>query len=824
MRTLIVIACLLSAAVAHAAQRPARSGASSTLSIEKMSLDEVAALVPTAAGFRYIGCPHCDGGSQENGVLQWQAGMGDTVRCRFCGMTFPNDQYPNNKEIKITAPDGSVQIYRYYESPKGRQYFFEAHAWFERIAWLRTTALRLAERYRQTGDLGSADRAATILARFAQVVPGYAMHFEVPFKTKQFFPADQLAPYKGAPPMRVAKFDSWAYMDIPEDLTRAWKILEDGKYDYLRLGGRFGSDPDALIQKDLLRLLVDVTAANPEQYHNMSPRMYRAMILVGRSLNEPKYVHDAIDRFGGLLQNKFYGDGWWCEGSSSYHRQTIDGLAQVAQSVQGYSDPPSWTGSEKFVNLDLMRDLPLLARANQVLKEAVLPNGRMIPVNDTWSTTQLDPTTTSQPRLWPGLGRALLGAGSGDNQVCLGLDWSAHGNHAHLDNGSIFLYACGKELLPDIGYTHTRWHNWTTNSAAHNMVVVDERSQPMERADKESTQGNLRWFDAGDSHVRMIDLDSSPSYPGLKTYRRRLALVHAAEGLDYVVDRFDVESTGSTQDFFLHGSADEIGKLETSVPIETAVASLVPSWGGRGEYVGEANMDFVGTKFHVYDLLKDIHTTPAQGPWNATWRYQGAGLRAYMIPPKKAMLYRYASPMIRPAGKLDANLPKYMTPGIMERHQGAQSTFASVYEPFRDKPWIESVKGDAGKLTVTYALGGKTVTDTIKIGDDSLQIKSSAGWSYELGKPVGGKVAAIESQAGQSVLKLDGPAPATAVVRVNFGAGRSFVFPVAQTEGNLLRLAVDTGIVMDSPTAAHFVTFPHDKLSGEITWTAYRPK
>ncbi|MEN6625416.1 MAG: heparinase II/III family protein [Candidatus Sumerlaeia bacterium] len=820
----MLVLCLLISSMAHAAERPARSDRDARLALEKMSIDEVAGMVPAAAGFRYIGCPHCDGGSQENGVLGWQPGLGDTLRCRFCKMTFPNEQYPNKKEIRITAPDGSAQVYRYYEGPTGRQYFYEAHAWFERIQWLRSGALRLAENYRKTGDLNSADRAAAILARFAQVVPGYAMRFEVPFKTKRFFPADQLAPYNGAPPMRVAKFDSWAYMDIPEDLTRAWEILEDGKYDYSRLGGRFGSDPDALIRKDLLRLLVDVTAANPEQYHNMSPRMYRAMINVGRALNEPKYVHDAIDRFGGLLQNKFYSDGWWCEGSSSYHRQTIDGLAKVAQSVQGYSDPPTWTGSEKFVNLDLMNDLPLLARANQLLKDAVLPNGRMIPVNDTWASTQLEATTTSLSRLWPGLGRAVLGAGSGDNQVCLGLDWSTHGNHAHLDNGSIFLYALGKELLPDIGYTHTRWHNWATNSASHNMVVVGERSQPMIWPEKGSTQGNLRWFDASDSHVRFIDLDAAPSYPGLKEYRRRLALVHAGEGFDYVVDRFDVEGTGTTQDFFLHGSADEIGNLETSAPIETAVDTLVPSWGGRGQYVGEANMDFVGTKFHVYDLLKDVHKTPAAGGiWTATWRYPGASLRAHLIAPKGSTLYRYTSPMIRPAGRLDADLPKYMTPGIMERHQGGQSTFVAVYEPFRDKTWFERVEGGPDKLTISYTMpDGKRVTDTIRIRDQSLEVKSSAGWAYATGKPVGGRVVGLETKNdGRCVLKLDKAAPKTAAVRLQFGPTRSFVFPVASVEGKEIQLAASPGIVMDSPESAHFTTFPHEKLTGRIEWAVY---
>lgn len=829
MRNLIfVVVILLLGTASYAADqrgdRPRSSvGESEAISLEKLSLEEVAALVPTASGMRYIGCPSCDGGSQENGVLRWQPGMGDSVRCRFCKMTFPNPQYPNNKEIRITAPDGTIQIYRYHESATKRQYFYEAHAWFEQMMWMRSSAVRLAEHYRKTGDLNSADRAAVILARFAQVVPGYAIRFDFPFRPKQFFPANQRFPYDGIAPYRAAKFDSWAFMDIPDDLSGAWKILKDAKYDYSRLGNRFGPDPSALIEKDLLRLLVENTAAIKDIYHNMSPGMYRDMFRVGRDLGEPKYVHDAVDRFRKLLDDKFFSDGWWAEGATSYHRQTIESLGRFAEAVNGYTDPPEWT-KDRFDNLDLLRDAPMYRRARQVWAESVLPNGHMIPINDTWASTVIKPTTSSASRLWPNMGQALLGAGSGDNQVCLGLNWSGNYGHAHMDNGSIFLYAFGHEMLPDIGYSHTRWHNWTINSASHNMVVVDERSQADKGTSETTTQGNLRWYDASDAHVRMIDLDASPAYPGVETYRRRLALVHAAEGFDYVIDRFDVEG-GKIHDLFLHGSADEPGRLETSVPIETAVASLVPEWGGCGNYIGEGDKDLVGTKFHAYDLLKEVYSSPAAGMWNATWRYDSQGLRSHMITPKGSTLYRYTSPMIRPAGNLDANLSKYMTPGIMARHQGGKSVFATIHEPFRGNTWIESVKGDPDKLTVAYTLsGGKAVKDTIKIGDDAISIESSAGWSYETGKPVGGKVAGIESRDGKSVLKLDKAAPDAAAVRINFGPTRSFVFPVEKVDGDMLQLASDAGIVMDSPESAHFKTFPHDKLSGEITWTIYRRK
>ncbi|MEN6624827.1 MAG: heparinase II/III family protein [Candidatus Sumerlaeia bacterium] len=782
----------------------------------KMSLDEVAAQVPLGSGFFFIGCPKCDGGSQEANVLRWQLGMGDTVRCRFCGTTYPNAQFPDDKEKRIASPDKkTVLVYKYYQGPTGRQYFYQAHAWFERTMWLRAGALTLATDFRNTRDPNSADRAATILARFAQVVPGYPVKFDFPFKQKLFYPADKLWPYGDFDSYRGSKFDWWGYHDIPSDLAQAFQMLDEGQYDFKRLGGRFGDDPRRLIVDGLFRTLVKFTAANPETAHNMSPRMYREMIITGRAIGEPAYVHDAVDRFRGLVAKRFFADGWWMEGAPSYHKQTVTNLEYAAEVARGYTDPPGWTG-EKFANLDLMREVPLLARANKAMNEGVLPDGRMIPVNDTWWHGTLAPTSVSQSRLWPCMGQALLGAGSGATQTCLGLNWSGNYGHSHMDNGSIFLYAFGHELLPDIGYTHTRWRNYAVNSAGHNMVVVDEQSAAEKGPGKDSTAGNLLWFDAGDPRVKMIDLDARPAYPDATTYRRRLALVHAAEGFDYVVDRFDVEG-GRIHDFFLHGSADQQGKLDVSLPMSAAVKTLVPSWGGRGRYVGEGDIDYVGKKFHVYDFLTDIASSKAEGVWTATWTYAGSALRAHMIPPTGSVAYRYRAPMIRQAGAIDADLPKYITTGIMQRHEGGPSAFEAVYEPFRDAPWIRSVKAEKGQIVVAYTLpGGRSVSDKIKIDDNGLSIVSSAGWKYETGKPVGGAVVALKA----ADLKLDKPAPKASAVRVRFG-NRSFVFPVQSVQGDAVKLAMDSGIEMQSPESAAQVAFPHDKLSGPITWTMY---
>ena len=88
--------------------------------IMQMSIEEVIAQVPTASGIFYVGCPNCNGGAQEDGVLSWKPGMEGKVVCNFCKMVFPNEKFPNNGEKVIIAPSGAKQIYRYYENSEGR--------------------------------------------------------------------------------------------------------------------------------------------------------------------------------------------------------------------------------------------------------------------------------------------------------------------------------------------------------------------------------------------------------------------------------------------------------------------------------------------------------------------------------------------------------------------------------------------------------------------------------------------------------------------------------------------------------------------------------
>lgn len=788
----------------------------------QMSLEEVKALVPTASGIYFIGCPNCNGGAQEMNVLSWKPEFGNKLKCNYCNMVFPNEQYPENHEKVIIAPSGAKQVYRYHQNAQGNQYFYEAHSWFERWKWIQQNGERLAKIYSLTKDNAYGDRAAVIAGRFAQLFPDYAIRYDYPSAAKKFFPADQKWPYEGLVPYRGAKWNWWAYGDIPIQMANVYEFLKN-EYDWKRMDAFIGTETDKRIVKDLLILGYEFTATNPELYTNMSPGMYRDMVRLGRILNKPDMVHDGVNRFSEFLKLGFFADGWWKEGTASYHDQTIGGLKNVASAAHGYSDPPEYV-TNRFDNLDLTNKMPFYTKALQVSQEAILPNGRKIPINDTWATRNVNAKNTdnSVSHLWSSLGNAALGNGKGNEQIVLNLNWSGNYGHSHYDNASLILFAKGEELLSDIGYTHSKYRGWTLHTASHNTVVIDQKAQDAGSI-KNPVTGHLKFYDDKNENVKVIDVEASPAYAVASTYRRRLIMVHAAEGRDYVIDRFDVEG-GNTHDWFLHGMCEEEGKMETSISIETKVKTLVPNWGGIDIPKNQYDSDIEGKRIHAYSYLKNIKTGKTSKPWTATWRYEKSGLRTHNFAPEGSEIFTFSSPSIRLAGENDNKLDDFMRLGLMQRHTGGKSSFMTVHEPFNDKPWIESVKSDGNTYRVKYALNGLMIEDRITIKGNDIQVISGSGWAYQSGNELSGKLLGIINEGKKWTLELDRVVPKVNYIRIDLPNGSTRYYQVAKSLGKTLVLDDDPGFIIENDGKLKFLTFPHDDYTGQLKFTVFIQK
>lgn len=790
----------------------------SVQSLLQMSVADVKEQVPAASGLHFIGCPNCHGGAQDMGVLNWEPALGASLKCKYCSMVFPNDKFPYNKEKIIISPSGVKQVYRYHQAKDGVEYYFEAHAWYERWKWVQTMATGLSQLWTLTRDSVYGDRAATILGRFAQVFPDYAVRYDYPSARVKFFPADQKWPYEGITAYRGAKWYWWGYGDIPADMAKAYANLQNG-YDWKRMDNIIGVETDKRIENDLLLKGYEFTSANPETYTNMSPGTYRDMVSVGRILNKPELVHDGVNRFREFLKLGFFADGWWKEGTASYHDQTVGSLRGVALAAQNYTDPPDWKG-ERFENLDLNKDMPFFKKALSVTEEAVLPNGRKIPINDTWAYRNGTPRPTNKTvsRLWQSLGNAALGVGEGKNQTMLNVNWSGNYGHSHYDNGSIILFAQGGELLSDIGYTHGKYRGWTIHTASHNTVVIDQKPQDAGTVAKPVT-GKLLFYDDTNPHVKAIDVDASPAYSGAETYRRRLLLVHAGPGRDYVIDRFDV-SGGKTHDWFLHGMCDEDGTLSVSIPLDKKINSLVPEWGGNAKPKNQYDADLEGKKIHAYSYMKDILTGDAKGVWTATWKYQNSGLRTHNFPQPEAQVFRFKTPTVRRAEEDDNKLDKFMGNGIMQRHTGGSSSFVAVHEPFQANPWISSVSSEGESFIIKYEIEGRVIEDHITLSGNSINVISGAGWEYSSGKSLSGNILSYTRNNGVPKLQVDQEFKNIKYVRLDIHGGGTGYYRVKSISGKWLELEEDPGFTLEQGKLKYF-TFPHDEFAGPLRYTVF---
>ncbi|MFW5867928.1 MAG: heparinase II/III domain-containing protein, partial [Armatimonadota bacterium] len=510
---------------------------------------------------------------------------------------------------------------------------------------------------------------------------------------------------------RTARWTWWAYMDIPELLVEAWDQIA-GSEAVAALDAETEGDLAAEIE-GFFHTAIEQVIANRDDLHNMSPGMWRDFIHAGRVLEEPEYVHVAIDRLERLMTLRFFYDGSWEEGAPSYHSQVVGGLSQVFSAADGYSDPPGYAHEEsgrRFDDLDIPDSFPVVARAREWLNTMRLPNGRFVPVHDTWSTNRRGAREASEAFLLPALGHACLGRGEGDAQFQAHLTWSPGLGHRHYDGLSLLLFANGRELLSDIGYTHTKARAWTLVTASHNTVIIDHENQEASG----ETYGALRYFDAADPACQVVSVDNPTVYPDRATqFRRTLAAVAVDEANTYLIDRFEVAG-GETHDYFLHGSADDPQTLQVQTLALEPRGTLVPDGVDFTPAQNEGELGNMRTRGWPYGYLQDLASARIEAPQVVTAEYareDGApALRAHLALEAGDELVAGRNISVRNAGENDPQIDEHTRPFTMLRRSGGASDFVSVIEPIGDAPRIESARAlplDVAARALEITLDGR---------------------------------------------------------------------------------------------------------------------
>ena len=174
--------------------------------------------------------------------------------------------------------------------------------------------------------------AAVIVLRFAQVYPAYATHYDQPSSLKFFNRADAPPPYR-----RGYATGKWCWsgaQDVPLNLLIAFALLRDDPA--LAEAGKLLKEPPPArrIEDDLFRASARFVARQPEGTGTPALQAIRGLLAVGRLLDDPKIVNEAVVRLDRFAAREFAYDGFSNEGR-------IAVAPPVARSARRLVRPPA---------------------------------------------------------------------------------------------------------------------------------------------------------------------------------------------------------------------------------------------------------------------------------------------------------------------------------------------------------------------------------------------------------------------------------------------------------------------------------------------------
>jgi hypothetical protein len=290
-------------------------------------------------------------------------------------------------------------------------------------------------------------------------------------------------------------------------------------------------------------------------------------------------------------------------------------------------------------------------------------------------------------------GIGILRQGAGPTAQALLLRFGPSLNHGHCDDLNINFFARGYELTYDLGYalgsTHTQV-GWAHQTASHNLVVVNERSQGTGSG---GSGGSLHLF-ADLPGLKLIEASSESSYEGqgVTLYRRTLALVGGQSG-GYALDLFRVKG-GSQHDYLFHALADraEVTGVPLGAEEPGSLAGTNLCWGDQqlndGDMAGHPNQPYWNPPpGNGYGFLIKPQRGQADGAWSAQWPVDATnGVRLFMAAQPGTEVISALAPGLYP------NLPKARYVIARRKGQDLESQFAAVIEPNDGNSRVGSVE------------------------------------------------------------------------------------------------------------------------------------
>ena len=484
-----------------------------------------------------------------------------------------------------------------------------------------------------------------------------------------------------------------------------WSIPLAWAYDAVR--ETFDAPTRARIERDLLRPAAEHLLTQLwHRVHNIECWHLAGLATLGTVLDDERFVAPALDADWGLAAQLHEGvaaDGWWWEGSPTYHFYTLEAVLSLATAIRR-RHPGELAGGRlramlaaplEIVRADLSlpatndgwfvatergfvaRHAPRYELARGLWGDAAYdaPLARLYAGGESRDSVEallFGPDTLPPPdRAMPvstvqgPSGHAVLRGGAGGEERWLLLKYGPHGGgHGHPDKLALDLHAFGRPLAPDLGtpgYGIPLNRSWYRHTLAHNTVLLDGAPQPP------ATGELVRFVPPGEGAFAVADArvswptDAPAPYAGVAARR---CILWRASARPYFLDLVLVRQPGDAPcqiDLAWHhrGALDLPGLEPSALP-------------AAGE---------------TYALLRDIEQLHVR-EWHATWRLGEVGTALWGRDPRGATLFAAGAPDNPAAETLSL---------LLRRVTATEVTFAAVCEPFAGAPSIRSVtwQGDA---------------------------------------------------------------------------------------------------------------------------------
>ncbi|MBE7559630.1 heparinase II/III family protein [bacterium] len=448
-------------------------------------------------------------------------------------------------------------------------------------------------------------------------------------------------------------------------------------YDTTYQSGVYSDEDRRLIENQWFREAARVIRGRNSGRSNWQTWHNAALLWIGYALDDARLVERALDGDWGVrrqLEESIDADGFWYEGSLTYHVYALRALVHSAEAAHFHgvnlwehpklvrmflapielawpngrlpalNDAARSDGRPDTVFRSAFADLCRVAARRTGRIEIRLPYSRQQPGEAAvFYTPENQPPQTVRPPLasvnFPAQGVVQLRGGRDPGSAVM-LDYGPHGGgHGHFDKLQLLAYIGGRERLIDPGtvrYSLPVHGGWYRQTLAHNTVVVDGESQ-------RATEGQLLRMDRtelGDWARAAADM----AYAGVRMDRTVFL------GPEFLVDIYRIDAANShTYDLAYHIT----GRLRCSAGLPDATIPL-PSEASR-----------------AYGYLTDLRAGRVDGAWMAEIADETGLLRLSGAPEPGTVLCAALGPGYSPAESV---------PVLFVRRVGRTLTFFHVLD------------------------------------------------------------------------------------------------------------------------------------------------